>query len=320
MNYAALDVEELGSVYESLLDNHPLVEERGGQWTFDFVQGSERKSTGSYYTPESLVDLVLKETLDPLLEERLQAAGPDPKAQEEALLSLKVLDPAAGSGHFLLGAARRIGRRLAQVRTGDEEPSPEDYRQAVRDVVAHCIYGVDKNPLAAELCRVALWMESHVPGKPLTFLDHRIRVGDSLVGLHHLEVLKEGIPDGAFAPRDRGDRAFSQEARKRNRRERGGEQSLFTFDFGKAVETMEGRLGRLEGISDDRIQDVRRKEGEYKAFREDPERKRLLEAADLWTGAFFQPLPPSSWEALITTGAVWDRLLGSQPGKALDAL
>ncbi len=166
VNYAALDVEELGSVYESLLDHSPQVVWEEGGWAFRFARGSERKRTGSYYTPPELVDLVLKEALDPVVEARLKEAGDDPEAQERALLSLKVLDPAAGSGHFLLGAARRLGRRLAQVRTGEEEPSPEAYRQAVRDVVRGCLYGVDLNPLAVELCKVALWMESHTPGSP----------------------------------------------------------------------------------------------------------------------------------------------------------
>ncbi|MBW6394660.1 N-6 DNA methylase [Thermus sp. SYSU G05001] len=318
VNYAALDVEELGSVYESLLENHPVISDTGQGLSFRFVRGPERKGTGSYYTPEALVDLVLKETLDPLLKERLEAAGPDPKAQEKALLSLKVVDPAAGSGHFLLGAARRIGRRLAQVRTGEEEPSPEDYRQAVRDVVAHCIYGVDKNPLAVELCRVALWIESHVPDKPLAFLDHRIRVGDSLVGLLDLGVLEEGIPDGAFAPRDEGDRRLAGEVRKQNRRERGGEQGLFGFDFSETVRTLEAKVDHLEGISEDRIEDVYRKEKEYRAFQEDPERRRLLEAADLWTAAFFQPIPAPSEKALITTGMVFARLAGAVPREALE--
>jgi type I restriction-modification system DNA methylase subunit len=201
VNYAALDVEELGSVYESLLDNAPQVVWDGGKWVLSFARSAERKKTGSYYTPEELVALVLKEALDPVVERKLKEAGEDPKAQEEALLSLKVIDPAAGSGHFLLGAARRLGRRLAQIRTGEEEPSPEAYRQAVRDVVRNCLYAVDLNPLAVELCRVALWMESHVPGRPLSFLDHRVKVGNSLVGVLDPGALARGIPKEAYEPK-----------------------------------------------------------------------------------------------------------------------
>jgi type I restriction-modification system DNA methylase subunit len=104
-----------------------------------------------------------------VIEERLQPAKT--KAEKEAaILSIRVCDPAAGSGHFLLAAARRLGKELARVKTGEDEPAPERVREAIRDVVAHCIYGVDKNPLAVELCRVALWLEAHAEGKPLTFL------------------------------------------------------------------------------------------------------------------------------------------------------
>ena len=102
--------------------------------------------------------------------------------QEQALLRIRVLDYASGSGHILIGAARRLARRLAQIRTGDEEPSPADLRSALRDVIRHCIYGVDINAMAVELCKVALWLETLEPGKPLSFLDHHIQCGNSLVG------------------------------------------------------------------------------------------------------------------------------------------
>ena len=112
------------------------------------------------------------------------------KEKSAALLSLSVFDPACGSGHFLLAAARRIGKELARVDTGEDEPAPENSARR-SGMSSHCIYGVDKNPLAVDLCRVALWLEGHTAGKPLTFLDHRIRPGDSLVGVFDLAVLKE---------------------------------------------------------------------------------------------------------------------------------
>jgi type I restriction-modification system DNA methylase subunit len=181
VNYAALDVEELGSVYESLLDFHPVFT-AGDPPGFALTYGTERKSTGSYYTPPDLVHELIRSALEPVLEERLRPARTR-EEKERAILSLKVCDPACGSGHFLLAAARRLGRELARLRTGEEEPAPEAVRLAVRDVITHCIYGVDKNPLAVDLCKVALWIEGHAQGKPLTFLDHRIRCGDSLVGV-----------------------------------------------------------------------------------------------------------------------------------------
>jgi hypothetical protein len=196
VNYAALDVEELGSVYESLLEFHPDIDRR---LHFDLIFGSDRKTTGSYYTAPELVNQVVQDALVPVMSERLKEAA-DRRAKERALLSMKIVDPACGSGHFLLSAARRIGKELARVRTGEDEPAPERVREAIRDVIGHCIYGVDKNPLAVDLCRVALWIESHTAGRPLSFLDHRIRPGDSLVGIFDLAALAAPIPDAAFKP------------------------------------------------------------------------------------------------------------------------
>ena len=163
VNYAALDVEELGSVYESLLDRQPVIEIDGrDQPVFALVAGSERKATGSFYTPRELVAELVESALAPVLDERLKPCATRAE-RERALLSLRVCDPACGSGHFLLAAARRLGKALACIRTGEDEPAPERVREAMRDVAAHSIYGVDRNPLAVDLCRVALWIESHDP-------------------------------------------------------------------------------------------------------------------------------------------------------------
>lgn len=163
VNYRDLDVEEFGSVYESLLDFHPQIDTDA--WTFDLVTGSERKQTGSYYTPPELVHELVESALVPVLEDRLR--GAKTKAEREAaLLGLRVCDPAAGSGHFLLAAARRIARELAKVRSDEDEPPPGQYRLALRDVIRNCVYAVDKNPLAVDLCKVALWTEGHCAGMP----------------------------------------------------------------------------------------------------------------------------------------------------------
>lgn len=202
VNYGALDVEELGSVYESLLEFHPNVSQVDGIWEFQLVTGSERKTTGSYYTPPELVGQLIKSALEPVIADRLASLGSDAtiEAQEQALLKLKVCDPACGSGHFLLAAARRIGKELARVRTGEMQPGAEPLRVAIRDVIQHCIYGVDLNPLAVDLCKVALWLEGLCRGLSLNFLDHRIKCGNSLVGVLDLDCLKEGIPDNAYKP------------------------------------------------------------------------------------------------------------------------
>ncbi|MGA7935725.1 MAG: N-6 DNA methylase, partial [Kovacikia sp.] len=198
VNYGALDVEELGSVYESLLDFHPQVVRREAlqSWEFQLVVGSERKTTGSYYTPPELVGQLIKSALEPVIEAKLQSVAI--ADQEQALLSLKICDPACGSGHFLLAAARRMGKELARIRSGEDQPGPESLRQAIRDVIQRCIYGVDLNPLAVDLCKVALWLEGLCHGVSLNFLDHRIKCGNSLVGVLDLECLKTGIPDEAY--------------------------------------------------------------------------------------------------------------------------
>ncbi len=312
VNYAALDVEELGSVYESLLDNHPVVRER----TFDFVQGTERKSTGSYYTPAELVGELIRSALEPVLEERLRQARTR-EEKERAILSLKVLDPACGSGHFLLAAARRLGLELARVRTGEEEPSPEARREATREVIAHSIYGVDKNPLAVELCKVALWIEAQVPGKPLTFLDHRVRCGDSLLGVFDLEVLARGIPDEAYAREDKGLRSIVRSLQERNRQERAGQMRL-RVDSSLQDHLLEAAVVReeLSRTPDDTPEVVQEKARRSREAEWAVERERL--ACDLWTAAFFWELRPGKdapttdavRQALSSPGSVNPRLVG----------
>ena len=163
------------------LELHPQVYIDTSSFSLATAGGNERKTTGSYYTPSSLIAELLDSALDPVIEDRLREAGPDATAREDALLNLKVVDPAAGSGHFLVAAAHRIAKRLAAVRTGEDEPSPEETRAALRAVIGRCVYGVDINPMAVELCKVSLWLEAMEPGKPLSFLDHHIQCGNSLL-------------------------------------------------------------------------------------------------------------------------------------------
>jgi type I restriction-modification system DNA methylase subunit len=106
---------------------------------------------------------------------------------------LKVIDPACGSGHFILAAARKIARRLADLRHGGS-PTISQYRHALREVAMHCIHGVDRNPMAVELCKVAIWIETVEPGKPLTFMDGKVRCGDSLVGVYAFACLASAHP------------------------------------------------------------------------------------------------------------------------------
>lgn len=236
VNYAALNVEEFGSVYEGLLEYQPMfmnvpplpqAEEGLGEREisdqsstavrpeFTFAQGDQRAATGSHYTPDDLVQPLIKHSLDYLIADRLKA--PDPA---KALLNLRVADIACGSGHILLAAARRIATELAIVRTGEEQPSPSAFRAAIRDVIRECIYGVDLNPLAVELCKVALWLEAHIPGEPLNFLDHHIKCGNAIVGFVSREEAERGVPDEAFKTLPGDDKDTATLLRKRNKQER----------------------------------------------------------------------------------------------------
>jgi hypothetical protein len=308
VNYAALDVEELGSVYESLLEFHPAVDlDHAGRPVFSFISGSERKTTGSYYTPPELVSELIKSALDPVIADRLAACSSE-ESKKNALLSIRVCDPACGSGHFLLAAARRLGRELARVQTGEDEPAPDRVREAVRDIVAHCIFGVDKNPLAVDLCRVALWLESHAAEKPLTFLDHRIRCGDSLVGVVDLAVLERGIPDKAFEPLEGDDKAYARELARRNKDERSGGRSLFDERRELDVVDLASKSRAIDAIPDDSPEAIRRKKEHYQRRRADPEWQRAKKACDLWAGAFFQPLRAD--QPGITSAVLAEQLTG----------
>jgi hypothetical protein len=198
VDFLNLDSEELGSVYESLLELHPHFDADERAFSLKAAAGNERKTTGSYYTPSSLTEALLDSALDPVLDDAVHGVV-SADEQVAALLKVTVCDPACGSGHFLVAAARRIARRVAQLRSGENEPSPNLVRTAMREVVGRCIYGVDINETAAELAKVSLWLESVEPGFPLPFLDANIRVGNSLLGTTPA-LIRRGIPKSAFKP------------------------------------------------------------------------------------------------------------------------
>jgi hypothetical protein len=314
INYSALDVEELGSVYESLLDLQPAFQLDNGNWRFAFLRGTERKTTGSYYTPSALVEELIQSALVPVLNDRLHNAR-SAAEKEAAVLSITVCDPACGSGHFLLAAARRLARELARIRSGEDEPSPREYRLALRDVISHCIYGVDRNPLAVELCKVALWLESHAEGKPLSFLDHRILCGDSLAGLRDLAILKNGVPDDAFKPVTGDDKDVAKEIKRRNRAALRGQRAL-PFAAGTELQELSGSRKSLFEIPDDTPEQVREKRKALERWRGEGSRyQRDRTAADLWTSAFFVHLVPENLagHSIPSTQELFDFLEGRRP-------
>ena len=241
VNYRDMSVQQLGSIYERLMEREPARESDGK--IVVRPNPYARKDSGSFYTPQELVDLIIDQTLKPLVEERRRAfedrakelkSDRRPKAMRraelelldpaEAVLDLKVLDPAMGSGHFLVSAVDFLSDYIAHL-VEDVPAIPEwldeEYASplveriaAIRDdivkranesrwimdeslltdqaiirrmVLKRCIYGVDKNPLTVELAKVSLWLHSFTVGAPLSFLDHHLRCGDSLIGLRVAE-------------------------------------------------------------------------------------------------------------------------------------
>lgn len=293
VDYRNLGAEELGGIYESLLELHPRVEVDATppRFTLMTAAGNERKTTGSYYTHSALIALVLESALDPAVDQAVR--GKDREAAERAILELAVVDPAAGSGHFLVAAAHRLAKRLATIRTGEGEPAPAAVRHALRDVIAHCIYAVDLNPMAVELCKVGLWLEALEPGRPLSFLDAHIKVGNSLVGATP-ELVAGGIPDAAFDPLD-GDHAMTARGlRDRNARERSGQLGLTEGGFEFDIAGLAISWTRLESIDDSSVEDIRQKEREYRSLLQSPEARRQRRAADTWCAAFFALKTPAS--------------------------
>ena len=235
INYRDLSVQQLGTVYERTLEYG--LREVDGEVVVD-ANDAARHSSGSYYTPDSLVMLIIEKAVGPLVQERLEAfkakseelaKDPRPMARREALLvaldpaseilKLKICDPAMGSGHFLVSLVDWLADRvLAAIQFAEDaadwteqryrspvldniqatrneikhqagqrgwfyEPEHLDDRHIVRrTILKRCIYGVDKNPMAVELAKVALWLHTFTVGAPLSFLDHHLRCGNSLLG------------------------------------------------------------------------------------------------------------------------------------------
>lgn len=304
VDYRNLGSEELGSIYESLLELHPDLSVETRSFALTTAAGNERKTTGSYYTPTSLITELLNSALDPVLDEA--AAKSDAEA---AILDLKVIDPACGSGHFLIAAAHRIAKRLAAVRTGDDEPSPEAVRNALRDVVGRCLHGIDVNPMAVELCKVSLWMEAMEPGKPLSFLDHRIVAGNALLGATP-ELLAGGVPDEAFKPLTGDDKAAVTSLRKRNAAERKGAMELFDSLADATEAELAAAADEVDRLGDDGVDEVRAKEQRWTDLLASDAYCRAREAADAWCAAFVALKVPDA--PAITHGTY--RAMRENPG------
>lgn len=315
VNWRAMETEELGSVYESLLELQPQLGDDGKTLVFASEaaeqKGNQRKTTGSYYTPDSLVQALLDTALDPVLD-KTEAEADDPA---KALLKLSVIDPACGSGHFLLAAARRIATRLARIRA-DGTPSLADFRHALRDVARSCLHGVDRNPMAVELTKVALWIETVDPGLPLGFFDAQIRCGDALLGVFDLKVLQDGIPDAAYKPLTGDDKETAKYYARANKDAKAG-QGRLDFTGGRsrlpAIRPIATEYTGFRALSEDTLDDIITKDRRFRELRDGEAFHKVEMACDLYVAAFLSPktggAPTSRGSRTIpTTSDVWQAL------------
>jgi hypothetical protein len=275
ITYADLGVEQLGAVYERVLD---FIPERRGD-ALAFARSGRRKATGAFYTPRAMTEYLVRRTLAPLVRDRTP----------EQVLALRVLDPAMGSGAFLVAVCRYLATAYEQalvrdgaVTTGDIGPA--DRAGFRRAVAQRCLYGVDRNPTAVQLARLSLWLCTLAADRPLTFFDHHLRVGNSLAGASPRDISRQ--PPGA---------------RRRGRSTRTSGLPLFAVDdlHGRLAATRVSRLA-MAAQPDDSAAHVRAKERALAAL--DGDRGPLAmwrRLADAWCAAWFWPdaaAPP--WSAL----------------------
>jgi hypothetical protein len=350
VSWRAIGAEELGSVYESLLAYHPVLNTLQREFSLESAHGNDRKTSGAYYTPSSLVELLLKSALDPVIARALEGAGEDGAARAEALLALKVCDPSCGSGHFLVAAAHRMARPLAQAQSGEAEPPPSAYQHALRQIIARCIHGVDLNPMAVELCKVSLWMESMEPGKPLAFLDAHIQQGNSLLGATPA-LLKRPIPADAWSALEGDDKERVKLVAKRHKQEVGKDGhvsaapesgkpgkkgkkkaqeplALELYAQEQAQQTgsvyaralvdamrnhLDGARAVLVKLADDTRQAIGEVEAGWRAYLEGETYRRGKALADTWCAAFVWPLSSDEDVQLAPTHDRWRELL--EPAK-----
>ena len=283
--YADLGVEQLGGVYERVLDYAPA---RAGAHSASVTleRAGRRKATGTFYTPRGLTEFVVRRALAPLVRE----AGPDD------ILSLRVLDPAMGSGAFLVAACRylALAYESALIRDGVLSASDIGERDRAgfrRSVAQRCLFGVDINPMAVQLGRLSLWLATLAGDRPLTFLDHHLRAGNSIAGTSLEDILRQ-------PPSARG--------------ARGRAVHLPLFDIDRADEAIGAMVApRLSLARDpgDTIEQVRAKERSLASLqRAGAPLAGWKAVADLWCAAWFRQgdrhRPP------VPFGALVDELLG----------
>ena len=330
VDYRDLDVRHLGSVYEGLLEHRlryahePLRARKAGSGTVfeplpegddptsaDITAGSvylltdkgERKTSGSYYTPEALVERIVGYTLDPVLAGiragHVAADGQIPPSARDAFvhdaLSFNVLDPAMGSGHFLVTATDHIARWLVEqsLPPADDLGDADEADYWRRRVVQACIYGVDVNPLAVELAKLSLWLRTVSRDRPLSFLDHHLRCGDSLLGASVDELQTS-------APKRRVSGKAKAAARKLKEQVAAGQLSMLDDSaFAGAMGTAWALMEQIEDLEARTVDDVHEAAELYGRVQREVTRKyrRLADAAT--ARHFGLDIDNETWSALV---------------------
>ncbi|MCA0425249.1 MAG: restriction endonuclease, partial [Proteobacteria bacterium] len=203
----------------------------------------------------------------------------------------------------------------ARIRT-DGTPSLADFRHALRDVARSCLHGVDRNPMAVELTKVALWIETVDPGLPLGFFDAQIRCGDALLGVFDLKVLEDGIPDAAYKPLTGDDKDTAKYYARANRDEKAGQGSL-DFTGGRsrlpAIRPIATEYTGFRALGEDTLDEIVAKDRRYRSIREGEAFHKAEIACNLYIAAFLLPktggAPTSRGTRLVpTTSDVWQAL------------
>lgn len=305
INYSSLDVEEFGSVYEGILELRPTVTvgSKTSSWRFGYVGGLDRKSTSSYYTCPDLVQALIRSTLEPVIKERI-ARYLTPEEKVGSLLKMKVCDPASGSGHFILAMARTLAWYISSIRSGEDNPASMEYRNALREVIQKCVYAVDYNPDAVELCKLVLWIEGYCAGKPLSFLDHHVRCGNSVVGVANLNILLDGVPDKALSAVDKDTLKLAKEVNKKALKDavaikyakgRGLSLSLFEEGYqmgyvGDEQVSLAKQVQEINALPENTLLEELTKKHKWEELMESPRVESLRRACDIFVDAFYHDI------------------------------
>jgi len=289
VDYYDLRVQQLGTIYEGLLEYH--LEWADGRLTLVHDRG-ERKALGGFYTPDDVVGYIVQQTLEPLVHDPAGHYRP-----VEEIMGLRVLDAAMGSGHFLVGALEYLAEAASQAALesgGTADTVDLDITRYKREIAERCLYGVDLNPLAVELAKLALWLATADRGKPLSFLDHHLRCGNSLVGAR--------VRDLGHPPLLKG---------KAQQQIQAGQMGLFELRLHERLPVMMGRVLEILQQPSDELAQVEAKSAANQAVEE--LRAPFLAVADVWTAASFGLDVAPSYDDLL-------QLLSTPPALLADPL